>query len=521
MNSLKILTQQVLQKIEPDPSKWSQWLEHKPIYPVSASESMRNFVALIHRCKADQIRVFVAGDYDCDGIMATTIMVDGLKRFGLDVGFYIPDRIKEGYGLSEETVTMVHKRGYRCIITVDNGVKAVQALEKAKELGLITIVTDHHTIDQEVNCDCLVHPDTMESCFSTLCGAGVAFECLRALRLDTAYTLELAAVASIGDVMQVTGETRSIIQQGLALLNQDREQHLMGLASDRMLNEISVAFQIVPQLNAVGRLSNLANVNNVVRYFLSNQPSLIRSMQLQISQLNQQRKNLSEQMVKTACDKCEQQEDVLMVCDDSFHEGIIGLVAGTLCTQFSKPAIVLTKNQEGYKASMRSPDGFDCMDFLSDYKGFQAFGGHAQAAGFSFDLHSYSQFRSYVRERIASFDWSPDPLETLLVDPSALTVDEIESLDCLRPFGPGFVCPLFEIKDPKIQSITPIQNGKHCRYTLLGGLECMKFNQSDADRQMQVTSIRSLIGKVQISQYRGRKKATFVIEKMVSSQDLL
>lgn len=513
--NLSYLTRKILEKIEPDSSKWNQWLEQKELYPISQSEAMRTFVDMIQVCKENKEKVFVAGDYDCDGIMATTILVDGLRRYGLEVGFYIPDRIREGYGLHVHTVKQVARKGYACIITVDNGVKAFDALLAAKEYGIKTIVTDHHTIEDEVPCDCLVHPDTLEACFSSECGAAIAYECCRALGVDTTYSLELAAIASIGDVMQVTNQTRAIIQNGLKQLNLDREKHLMGLASDRTLNETSVGFQIVPALNAVGRLSNLANVNNVVRYFLSDQASIISSMQAQISNLNGQRKQLSDQMVKQALAKVNLNEEVLMVCDSSFHEGIIGLVVGNLCNRYNKPCMILTKNQEGYKASMRSPNGFDCMDFLSDFENFSAFGGHAQAAGFSLAIQDYDSFRDYVRTKSNTYSWQMEQIDTLTVDSSLLTIQEIESLDVLRPFGPGFECPLLEIKNPKIKSMFPIQNGKHCRYTLVDGLDCMNFNQSEEDKVRSVNAIHSFIGKVQINQYRGRKKASFVIEKII------
>lgn len=169
--------------------------------------------------------------------------------------------------------------------------------------------------------------------------------------------------------------------------------------SDAKINETTVAFQIVPALNAVGRLSNLANVNNVVRYFLSQDRLVISSMQSQIKQINKQRKQMSDLMVKQALSKVNGADDLMMVSDPSFHEGIIGLVAGNLSNRFQKPCIIMTENQVGYKGSMRSPNGFDCMEFLSDFPYFDAFGGHSQAAGFSLSIQNFSLFRDYVRKK--------------------------------------------------------------------------------------------------------------------------
>lgn len=508
------LVEKILKIREPNEKKWSRWTEQKELAPVSKSESVQAFVSRMKEIKEKEEKVFIGGDYDCDGILATTIMKDGLQRFGIECGFYIPDRIQEGYGLHSETVELAHRKGYTTIITVDNGVKAFEALNRAHELGMQTIVTDHHQIDEPVPCDLLVHPAGMESVFSTLCGAAVAYECIRALGTNTTYLLELAAVASIGDMMEVVGQTRALIQQGLTSLGKDNELHLMSLANDRMLNEMGVAFQIVPKLNAIGRLSNLANANNVVRYFLSDDRQYMYRLCAQISDINNRRKRLSEQTVKVAKQNCSLQDDILLITESSFHEGIIGLVAGNLCAEYQKPVIVLTKNQEGYKASMRAPDGFDCMKFFHDFDAFAAFGGHSQAAGFSLDLQEYENFRSYVREKGRTFKWKPKKLQTLIISPNELTISEIESMDILRPFGPGFEMPLFEIIAPNIKSLFEIQNGKHRKYTLDNGLQCMNFNQSEFDRDQSVNSIFSLIGQVQINEYRGKKQAVFVIEKI-------
>lgn len=504
------LAQKVLQFIVSDPKEWDYWTHTQRLAPVSQAPSIQSFVDFISTHKDEKI--FVGGDYDCDGILATTIMVHGLRRYGIEVGYYIPDRIREGYGLHPQTVQKAHAKGYTTIITVDNGVKAIDALEKAKSYGMTTIVTDHHEIENPVPCDLLVHPTNMEPVFSTLCGAGVAFECIRALGIATGYDLELAAIASIGDVMIVKGQTRAIIQQGLKRLNGKAESHISPLANDRQLNEVNVGFQIVPKLNAVGRLSNLGNVNTVVRYFLCSDRSQLFTFQQQINQLNDRRKDLSMQMVNHAKAKCALQEEVLLVSDASYHEGIIGLVAGNLCNAYHKPAIVMTKNQEGYKASMRSPEGFNCMAFLKDFPSYAAFGGHAQAAGFSLSPQDYTLFKKYIHDRIQTFQWEEPHLETLSVLPEELSLSAIQSLDQLRPFGPGFVCPSFELIHPEIQSMFPIQNGKHVRYILRNGLECMNFNQTEQEKQKSVNQIYSFVGQVQINQFRGQRKPSFIIE---------
>ena len=223
MKQMTELTKKVLEFLEPDQTKWEYWISKQELHPVSKVDCMERFKARVLKAVDNKEKIIVAGDYDCDGITATTIMVSGLRSLGLECGFYIPDRIKEGYGLSEATVSLAHKKAYSLIITVDNGIKSKQALALAKELSMDVIVTDHHTMDEDVNCDIVVHPDFMEPCFSTLCGAGVAYECMRILGVDNDYLLQLAGLASISDMMIVKGQTRSLIQNALRLMNQTHE----------------------------------------------------------------------------------------------------------------------------------------------------------------------------------------------------------------------------------------------------------------------------------------------------------
>ena len=515
ISGMNELLKKVITYLEPDENNWEYWMHTQPLFEVSQATCMKIFKKRIEQAISNHEKVIVAGDYDCDGISATTIMVSGLRSLGLECGFYIPDRIQEGYGLNENTVRLAHKKGYSLIITVDNGVKAQTAIHLANTLGMDVIVSDHHTMDEDVDCLCVIHPNTLEDCFSTECGAAIAYECMRVLGVDTNYHLELAGLASISDMMYVTKQTRAIIQNALLSINNRHEKHVFSLATDRVLNEVSVAFQVVPKLNAIGRLSNLANVNNVVRYFLSEDEKELYSLSSQISQVNDMRKKMSDQMVKLALMKINKNEDIIICEDASFHEGIIGLVAGNICSSLNKPCIILARSEQGYKASMRSPEGFHCMEFLHSYSNFTAFGGHAQAAGFSLNVNDYQNFLAFVKNRMLEYKWEKAEKKTLVIQEDELSLATIQSLDTLRPFGPGFEFPNFELKNPNIKSIYDFQNHKHRKYTLTSGLQCMRFNQSEKEVDKSVNAIASFIGSVQINQYQGRKQANFVIDEIV------
>ncbi|MDO4467010.1 MAG: DHH family phosphoesterase [Bacillota bacterium] len=507
------LLEKVLNYLEPNVEKQKYWMETQSLFSPSQAECMLLFKQELEDIKEYGERVLVAGDYDCDGICATTIMVHGLRHYGIDCGFYIPNRIKEGYGLSINTVELAYKKGYSTIITVDNGVKAFEALERAAQLNMRVIVTDHHTIDQEVDCDILIHPTTLEDSFSNLCGAAIAYECMRVLDMDNPYYLQLAAIASVGDVMEVTKETRAIIQQGLLIMNKQPDPHIHALQPGPY-DETTIGFQIVPKLNAVGRLADLANVNNVVRFFLDLNPMNIQKFKEQAEYINNTRKQLSDVVYNQAISKINKEEDILLVVDPSFHEGIIGLVAGRIMNEFQKPTIVMSESDGICKASMRAPDGFDCMEFFSSFSYFSAFGGHKLAAGFSVKVEDMPSFVEYIRNRCQTYRFEIVEKKYMVIEESDCSVAEIESLNVLRPFGQGFPFPNMKLEEPKIKSCFQIQGGKHCKYTLQSNLECMLFNQSRENTFHSPYEIKGLIGTLSINTFRQKRSVNFLIDEI-------
>lgn len=512
---LSPLAQQVLNLLEPDPEKRAQWIDRTPLYPVSESAAMNAFAARIEQAIRQKEKVFVAGDYDADGILSTAIMVSGLRSLGLEVGFYVPDRMKEGYGLSADTVAKAHAKGYSLIVTVDNGVRAEAALKKAAELGMDVIVTDHHTCETRPECKILIHPGVLEEEFRYLCGAGIAYECMRKLGAATNRHLMYAATASVGDCMQVKKETRAIIQAGLEQLNETQEPHLASLCKERVYDETSLGYQIVPRINAPGRLSNMANVNNIVRYFLSDNPADIRKIAAQIETINEQRKRLSEQTVAKCHSIIKPYKPVLVAADPSFHEGIVGLAAGNLSQTYQKPVIVCALTDSGYKCSMRAPEGFDCMEFLDGFPHYAALGGHKRAAGFTVPEASWPEFESFVQEKGKTMQWTPAEKPVLPIDPQSISADAIESLDVLRPFGEGFKCPQFSIDHPRIINFFDLSAGRHRKFTLEGGLQCLNFNQSSQDMAASPESIEKLLGSLSISRYQGRRQPSFLIDEII------
>ncbi len=297
---------------------------------------------------------------------STAILVDALRRYGIQAGFYIPNRFAEGYGLQKHTVQLAHEKGYRLLITVDNGVKAFDALLEAQRLGLDVIVTDHHAMEEEVPCKILLHPFLMGYRFETLSGAGVALTVARALKMDTKDHVVFACVAAIADVMELRQETRAIVQLGLQYLKEGACMPIQLLVKERFpkWDENLIAFQVVPKLNTTGRLADMANANNTVRYLLSGNMQQIQHVAEQIKQLNEKRKTMSDQMVQVARTLVRPEYRFQLLFHDSFHEGMAGLVAGKLSEELQIPVMVAAQREQMFKGSIRSLDLLDLTTFL-------------------------------------------------------------------------------------------------------------------------------------------------------------
>ena len=340
---LSSLVAKVLTKANLNDSQIQELLTHSDTLTKSNAKCVQEACKRILQAKDNHEKVFIGGDYDTDGICSTAIMKDVLDKLQIENGYYIPDRFKEGYGLSSHTVELAHAKGYSLIITVDNGVKAFDAIQKAKELGIDIIVTDHHQIDEEVPADIVVHPLYMEERFKYLSGAGVALELALNLIGENETHIALAAIALIGDVMPYWLETRIIIQKGIKLIQKGVLPSVSSLLrKDIEIDETAVAFQVVPKLNSIARMKDNSNVNTLVPFLLSNNLKSISSYSVALNKVNESRKRQSTLMVQKAEEMIDD-SPILVLYDDSFEEGIAGLVAGRIANSHAKPCVILTK----------------------------------------------------------------------------------------------------------------------------------------------------------------------------------
>lgn len=459
--------------------------------------------------------VFVCGDYDADGICSTAMMVGLLRELKIQCGYYIPNRLTDGYGLSVALVDSAFQKGYKLIITVDNGVKAIEALAKAKSLGIDVIICDHHIIEQQYVFPYLIHPTLLPLPYQNLCGAGVVLQLIKAFDIgDPKYQI-LAMAATIGDMVEMFDANRLIVKQGLSLINELGFLPIEALLNHELIiDEDVIAYRFVPAINTLGRLADQANANVLVEYLLSNDKATIYNTAKDILALNDRRKK----MVKDTDHQDEgffETVNYNLYISSDYHEGIIGLLANRLMLDKQKPTLVGTDNGDNYKFSGRSIKGFDIHQQLSKYQElFLTFGGHKQACGLTIMKENLDQFIKYLSLEEKIID-EHVKYPTIKIELGDLSLDNVRSLQVLKPHGTGIKKPLF-ILDPLVVDDHILLKGKYPKATLKVDdetLEIISFNKEFMSDDGKRT--KPIVGHLSINTFRGKEKLNFMIEDVL------
>ncbi len=509
--ALSPLVAKVFTRAKLSDEKIQDILNHREELTTSQAECVKKACSRILEAKEKKEKVFVGGDYDTDGICSTAIMKDILDRLGIENGYYIPNRFNEGYGLSSHTVELAYQKGYTLIITVDNGVKAFDAIHKAHELGIEIIVTDHHQIEDEVNADIVVHPDYMEDMFCYLSGAGVALELSRNLLGEIDTHTALAAIALIGDVMPFYKETRVIISKGISLIKQGILPSVSSLFRQGTdIDETAIAFQVVPKLNSVARMKDESNVNTLVPFLLSNNLKSISSYTVSLNRVNELRKKLSSSMVSKA-ETMIDDSPLIILYDDSFEEGIAGLVAGKIAYDHSRPCIVFTSHDHLVKGSGRSVPGFNLFEFLKDFEGFTAFGGHEQAVGLAFEKERLEEMKEKMLSKFISLNVElKEPVtDAILLRDKEITIENIEDLKKIKPIPKEIDKLEFALENPELVKKQCYE--KVTKYSFSNQLEGLVFSYQKME---QVENPKFVIGTLSINTFRGTKTPQILIDSM-------
>lgn len=448
------------------------------LYDGMLMRDMDKAVAILSEKIQEGAAIRVIGDYDIDGVNATYILQEGLSKLGADVDTDIPDRIRDGYGLNQMLIDRALDDGIDTIITCDNGIAAMEEIAYGKEQGLTIIVTDHHEVpyleaggEKEYllpRADAVVDPHRQDCGypFKGLCGAAVAYKLMEALYEvmgqdvdDIDYLMENVAIATIGDVMDLTGENRVFVKQGLEMLKRTRNQGLKALMECtgvpvERLNAYHIGFVIGPCINAGGRLDTAKRALELL-----NAPNRREAVMLaeDLKALNDSRKEMTEKGVAQAMEQIEntslKDDKVLVVYLPDCHESIAGIIAGRIRERYYRPTFILTQAEEGVKGSGRSIETYHMFEEMSKCRAlFTKFGGHKLAAGLSLEEKNVDRFRKTINELA---DLTEDDLtEKVSIDMQLplpyVTESLISELELLEPFGKGNGKPLFAEKNLKV-----------------------------------------------------------------------
>ncbi len=437
--------------------------------------------------------IAVFGDYDVDGVTATALLYQHLKGMGATVKCMLPSREGDGYGLSKNAIQSMHNKGCSLIVTVDNGISAVEEAEFAASLGMDLIITDHHlppeTLPKAV---AVVDPrrEDDHSPFKGLCGAGVAFKLCAALdgcppeeMLD--YCGDLAAVGTVADVMPLVGENRTLVKAGLQQLQQTDRPGFgalleeVGLAGKPITAE-NISYAIAPRINAAGRMDNAVTALQLV---LCEDPDRAGELAHKLNEINTHRQETEQQIFKAAEELLEQQPErlddrIMLLWGRDWHPGVIGIVASRLVERTGRPVIVVTIDEHGEgKGSGRSVQGFNlhacigsCADLLVRY------GGHAMAAGLSVREENLPELRRRLNEwaaRECPVLHTPPLTCDVTIHLDRITVESVRHLDQLAPYGAENPTPVFLLQSAVVDGVYPVSEGRHSRLRLRQGNACL------------------------------------------------
>ncbi len=475
--------------------------------------------------------ICVFGDYDADGVTATALLYSYLESRGANVIRYVPDRIKEGYGLNKEAIKKLADCGVKLIVTVDNGVSCVEETKYAYSLGMQVIITDHHkTGDILPECEAVVDPHRPDcpSKFKEMSGVGVAFKLVCAIEGSDEDELldefaELIAIGTIGDVVSLTGENRIMVRRGVRNMTQSPGIGVASLLESsgyggKKISSSSASFTLCPRINAAGRMGT---ADKALDLLLCDDAETGGYLAEEINELNILRQKTENDIFNKAVAIVESNPEIssgriLVVDDEDWHQGVIGIVAAKLTERYGKPSIVISRNGENAKGSARSIEGFSIFDAIESTSSLLThYGGHTLAAGIGIKSADIPAFRKAINEYAAGREI---PFAEINIDCklrlSSVDKDLLGALEALEPFGSGNPQPLFGLFDVTVEEISGVLNGKHTRLIVSKNgsrLNAVYFNMPDSRFPFEVKDTVDLAVNVEENYYNGETRVSVIV----------
>lgn len=484
----------------------------------------------------DGERICVYGDFDADGVTATALLYSYLSDIGADAVYYIPSRETEGYGMHREAVDRLYQNGVKLIVTVDNGVAAIDEIAYAKSLGIETVVTDHHAVPETLPDAVAVvdlHRPDCNSSFKELSGVGVAFKLVQAIEgeyADVDSLLEnysdLVAIGTVGDIVSLRGENRVLVKHGLSHINNSDRLGITALIdeaglSGKRITVGNLSFNLVPRINAGGRLG-LSQKS--VTMLLTDDEEYASEIASELSSDNTERQRIERDILSDIDDMIREDPSlinnaVIVISGEGWHKGVIGIVASRIKEIYAKPTIIISRDGKECRASGRSVQGFSLIDAVFSCSDLMSqCGGHPMAVGFGISAENIEAFTRRINQYASAHGV---PVPTLELDcklnPAQLSVDLARGLSLLEPYGAGNPTPLFGLYNMTLRDIRPLGNGKHLRLTLSRNesmVYALRFNVSPAEFPYQVGDTVDLAVTLDVNVYNNNENLSVVVRDM-------
>ena len=472
--------------------------------------------------RGEKIAVF--GDYDVDGITATCLLTDFLRRHGADAVSYIPGRLEEGYGLNPIAIHQLHDEGVKLIVTVDCGITAVSEAELCRQLGIDLVITDHHECKQTLPAAiAVVDPHRPDGGYphKNLSGVGVAFKLASALCGSQETVLEeyadMVCLGTVADVMPLQGENRVFVARGLEALSHTKRPGIAALMAEcgcapEAVSASSIGFMLAPRINAAGRMGQ---IDLAVELFLTDDPDKAAEAARGLCELNRQRQAVESEIYRQAVSMLPMGKppEAIVLADESWHQGVVGIVASRIAEEYACPTFLICLDGEHGKASSRSHGGFNLFASLSALSPLlESYGGHELAAGFTITRANIPEFRRQICALAAKFYTDDVPRTVLDVDcavsPELLTLHNVDALQMLEPCGNGCPKPVLMVKNLTIDRISMVGGGRHMRLRLCSGhtyLNAIYFSANPQTVSIQPGDLVDVAFTPQVNEFRGTR----------------
>ncbi len=474
--------------------------------------------------RGEKIAVF--GDYDVDGITSTCLLTDFLRRSGADCTPYIPGRLEEGYGLNPIAIRQLAGQGITLIVTVDCGITAVEEARLCRELGVDLVITDHHECKEVLpEAIAVLDPHRPDGGYphKELSGVGVAFKLAAALSGNQEQTLaeyaDMVCLGTVADVMPMHGENRTFVARGLELLQKTRRPGIAALmqhsgCDPQTVSASAVGYMLAPRINAAGRMGQ---IDLAVELFLTEDPARGDLLAQSLCELNRQRQAVESEIYRQAVEMLPEGRvpEAIVLADDSWHQGVVGIVASRIAEEFCCPTFLICLDGEHGKASSRSYGGFNLFASLTELSDLlESYGGHELAAGFTIHREQIAAFRQKICDLARAYYTGDGPRTQLDADcaipPELMTVPNIDSLNCLEPCGNGCPKPVLVMERLTVERTSQVGGGRHMRLNLRGGrhlFSAIYFSATPETASIRQGDLVDVIFTPQINEFRGERTA--------------